>query len=151
MTKLRKRIESPSFFNQERKKEKQAYYDSQPSQPPVHKWVRESKQLLARYDETTALGNKIQIGSEQTKNLQRYAGGLKSGTGAVPHPPKDHCCGHCKVSCCFNYFSRTSLRHYQSGRHHISGVSATFLAFNTTYLVSQCRPFVKKILNNSSL
>jgi hypothetical protein len=29
------------------------------------------------------------------------------------------------------------LPDYQSGRHHISGVSATFLAFDTTYLVAQ--------------
>jgi hypothetical protein len=37
----------------------------------------------------------------------------------------------------------------QSGWHHISGVSATFLVFYTTYLVSQLGPFVKKNLDIS--
>jgi hypothetical protein len=40
--------------------------------------------------------------------------------------------------------------HKQSGRHDISGVGATFLAFDTT-LVSQFGPFFKKNLNNSRL
>jgi hypothetical protein len=39
----------------------------------------------------------------------------------------------------------------QSVRHHISGVSATFLAFDTTFLVSQFGPSVKKNLNISRL
>ena len=70
--------------------------------PPMHKWIRESKKLLARNDEAKALGNKIQIGSKQPKNLQRIAGGLKSGSGGVETPPPDAgCkkCGRCKVSC----------------------------------------------------
>ena len=54
--------------------------------PPIHKWVRESKQLLARNDEAIALGSKIQIGSKQPKNLQRIAGGQKKGNGATPTP-----------------------------------------------------------------
>ena len=68
--------------------------------PPIHKWVRESKKLLARNDEAKALGSRIQIGSKQPKNLQRIAGGLKCGS--VKTPPLDTgCkkCGRCKVSC----------------------------------------------------
>ena len=70
--------------------------------PPIHKWLRESKHLLARNDEAKALGNKIQIGSKQPKNLQRIAGGQKNVAGAVPNPAQDPgCkkCGRCKVSC----------------------------------------------------
>ena len=40
-----------------------------------------------------------------------------------------------------------TLYTYQSGRHHISGVSATFLAFDTIYLVSQFGPFDNKNFN----
>ena len=68
----------------------------------MHKWIRESKKLLARNDEAKALGNKIQMGSKQPTNIQRIAGGLKSGPGGVKTPPPDAgCkkCGHCKVSC----------------------------------------------------
>ena len=45
--------------------------------PPIHHWIRESKRLLARNDDAKALGDKIQIGSKQPKNLQRLLGGFK--------------------------------------------------------------------------
>ena len=68
--------------------------------PPIHKWMRESKKLLARNDEAKALGSKIQIGSKQPKNLQRIAGGLKSGsTRTQPQDVGCKKCGRCKVSC----------------------------------------------------
>ena len=70
--------------------------------PPIHKWVRESKQLLARNDRAKALGDRIQIGSKQPKNLQRLVGGCKGGSGGNQKiPPDAGCskCNHCKVSC----------------------------------------------------
>ena len=71
--------------------------------PPIHRWVRECKTLLARNDEAKSLGDKIQIGSKQPKNLQRLVGGFNCGQGAkkCPPPPDAGCkkCGRCKVSC----------------------------------------------------
>ena len=70
--------------------------------PPIHKWIRESKKLLARNDDAKSLGDKIQIGSKQPKNLQRLIGGLKNESGG-PNTidPEAGCrkCGRCKVSC----------------------------------------------------
>lgn len=70
--------------------------------PPIHKWVRESKKLLARNDDAKALGDKIQIGSKQPKNLQRLVGGFKNESAGPKTPtPGAGCkkCGRCRVSC----------------------------------------------------
>jgi hypothetical protein len=69
--------------------------------PPIHKWVRESKKLLARNDDAKALGESIQIGSRQPKNLQRLIGGYRKAEGIKPPVPDRGCvkCGRCRVSC----------------------------------------------------
>ena len=70
--------------------------------PPIHKWVRESKQLLARNDKAKEMGKRIQIGSKQPRNLQRLVGGYKGEpTGPVDTLANAGCtkCNRCKVSC----------------------------------------------------
>ena len=70
--------------------------------PPIHKWIRESNKLLARNDDAKSLGDKIQIGSKQPKNLLRLIGGLKNESeGPNTIDPEAGCrkCGRCKVSC----------------------------------------------------
>ena len=69
--------------------------------PPFHKWIRESKKLLARNDDAKAMGNCIQIGTRQPKNLQRLVGGFKNVQDRMPPVPDPGCvkCGRCKVSC----------------------------------------------------
>ena len=51
-------------------------------------------------DDAKALGEKIQIGSKQPKNLQRLEGGFKDKPAARNQVPGAGCkkCGRCKVS-----------------------------------------------------
>ena len=70
--------------------------------PPIHQWLRECKQLLARNEKAKAMGDRFQIGYRQPKNLQRLAGGSRGGSGGVQKiPPDAGClkCNKCKVAC----------------------------------------------------
>ena len=70
--------------------------------PPVHMWIRQCKDLLAKNDKAKKIGDRIQIGSKQPRNLQRLVGGHKSGSGGSSEiPPDSGCwkCNKCKVSC----------------------------------------------------
>ena len=69
--------------------------------PPIHKWVRECKPLLARNEKARAMGDRIQISTKQPKNLQRLVGGFKGSRDVNPSPPEVGCskCNHCRVSC----------------------------------------------------
>ena len=71
------------------------------SNPPIHQWVREGKGQLLRNEEAKKLGQRIQIGSKQHKNLQRIAGGFKDPDRLeTPHPdPGCFKCNKCKVVC----------------------------------------------------
>ena len=69
--------------------------------PPIHMWVRQCKQVLIRNDKAKDIGAKIQIGSKQPKNLQRLVGGER-GDSELQDPPQDPgCwkCNNCRVSC----------------------------------------------------
>ena len=52
--------------------------------PPIHKWVRESKKQLLRNDEAKNLGKRIQIASKQPKNLQRLVTSSNFLVGGKP-------------------------------------------------------------------
>ena len=41
--------------------------------PPLQKWIRLSKKVLIKNEKAKAIGNRIQIGWRQSKNLQRMA------------------------------------------------------------------------------
>ena len=64
--------------------------------PPLHKWLRESKYLLARNEKAKALGKNIQICTKQPKNLQRLVGGLKDEHTIGRKMPNDAGCYKCK-------------------------------------------------------
>jgi hypothetical protein len=70
------------------------------SNPPIHQWVRDAKELLVRNDKAITLGETIQITSRQPRNLQSLVTGLKKGGGEAP-PPDDGChkCNKCRESC----------------------------------------------------
>ena len=74
--------------------------------PPVHMWIRQCKELLAKNQKAKKIGDKIQIGSKQPKNLQRLVGGHKSGSSEIP---PDSGCGKCN-KCSVAQF-------YKKGRH----------------------------------
>ena len=69
--------------------------------PPIHMWVRQCKQLLVRNEKAKAIGEKIQIGSKQPKNLQRLVGGDKGDSKTHDPPQNAGClkCNKCRVVC----------------------------------------------------
>ena len=69
--------------------------------PPIHMWVRQCKQVLVRNDKAKVIGNRIQIGSKQPKNLQRLVGGDKVDLKTQDPPQNVGCfkCNRCKVAC----------------------------------------------------
>ena len=102
--KAKKRDRKELIFQQRKKKTKddkvRLIITHSTANPPIHKWLRESKILLARNDQAKEIGNKIQVCSKQPKNLQRMAGGCRSKD--PKHLDQDAgCvkCGRCRVSC----------------------------------------------------
>ena len=70
--------------------------------PPVHQWIREAKKLLVRNERAKKMGDSVQIGWKQPKNLQRQVCGLRKGKPNKPptsENPGCTKCGHCRVSC----------------------------------------------------
>ena len=70
--------------------------------PPIYKWLREGKRLLARNEKAKSMGDKFQVGWKQPKNLQRIAGGERGGSKSHQGPPLEKgCfkCGKCRVAC----------------------------------------------------
>ena len=53
------------------------------------------------YEQAKEIGGRIQIGSKQTKSLQRIAGGYRESGGMESSPPDAGCskCNKCKVVC----------------------------------------------------
>ena len=70
--------------------------------PPINMWIRQCKKLLVRNDNAKDIGDRIQIGSRQPKNLQRMVGGFRVEKGGSKNTsPQAGCskCNHCKVVC----------------------------------------------------
>lgn len=70
--------------------------------PPLHKWIRDCKYLLARNEKAKAMGERIQICTRQPKNLQRLVGGFRGEPRVGQKMPPDagcYKCNRCKVSC----------------------------------------------------
>ena len=57
--------------------------------PPIHKWVRESKHLLNRNEKAKDIGSRIQVASRQPRNLQNLVGGSREGQGGSKQIPPD--------------------------------------------------------------
>ena len=69
--------------------------------PPVHQWVREGRRQLLRNEQAKDIGRRIQIGSKQSKNLQRIAGGYHDSERLETPTQDPGCfkCNKCKVVC----------------------------------------------------
>ena len=80
--------------------------------PPIHKWVRESKHLLNRNEKAKDIGSRIQVASRQPRNLQNLVGGSREGQGGSKQIPPEAGCfksrKNCKVSILFWRKERTS-------------------------------------------
>ena len=85
--------------------------------PPIQKWITQSQKLLIKNEKAKKIGEKIQIGWKQPKNLKRIVCGKTQGV------PKKSCtfeekgcwkCGHCRVSCPVliegNHFASTNTK-----------------------------------------
>ena len=69
--------------------------------PPLHKWVRESKQFFST-PKAKKIGQEIQIAFKQPKNLKQLVTGQKSEdqqNSAVNHEKGCFKCNKCRVSC----------------------------------------------------
>ena len=68
------------------------------SNPPLHRWIRESKKVLLKNDEAKELGDKIQVGWRQPRNLKNTVCGLKKGApkkASKSNNPGTFKCGKC--------------------------------------------------------
>ena len=94
--------------------------------PPLQKWIRLSKKSLIKNDKAKALGDRIQIGWRQNKNLQRLTCGIRSTQEKTPSVNDPGCvkCGKCKVSCPIltegDTFSSTNTKKTYRIRHHLN-------------------------------
>ena len=70
--------------------------------PPIHMWMRQCKQLLTKNEKAKQIGDKIQIGLKQPKNVQSIARNHNKPEEIGP-PKTDNpgCfkCNKCKVAC----------------------------------------------------
>ena len=65
--------------------------------PPIHKWIRQSKKFLERNEKAKELGKNIQIAYKQPKNIKRMVGGPSKG--GVRESEMEPGCSKCKKKC----------------------------------------------------
>ena len=93
--------------------------------PPIHQWIRESKKLLVKNEKAKQIGERIQIGWRQPKNLKRMVCGLKGDTKKSSTTGNPGCwkCGKCRVSCPIlkegNKFSSSNTKKTYVIRQHL--------------------------------
>ena len=65
--------------------------------PPIHKWIKQSKKYLDRNDRAKEIGKNIQIAYKQPKNIKKLVGGPSNG--GRKEPEKDPGCSKCEKKC----------------------------------------------------
>ena len=65
--------------------------------PPIHKWIKQSKKYLDRNDRAKEIGKNIQIAYKQPKNIKKLVGGPSNG--GMKEPEKDPGCSKCEKKC----------------------------------------------------
>ena len=87
--------------------------------PPIHKWVRESKHLLNRNEKAKDIGSRIQVASRQPRNLQNLVGGSREGPGGSKQIPPEAGCFKCRKNCkvsCPVLEERKDFRSFNTGK-----------------------------------
>ena len=107
------------------------------SNPPLQKWIRESKQVLLKNDDAKELGNKIQVGWRQPRNLKNTVCGPKKGvTKKAPESedPGSFKCGKCHACPIIfegNYFCSTNTSKKYQIKHQLN-CSSSFVIYLAT-------------------
>ena len=129
--------------------------------PPVNKWIRESKQCLMKNEDARKMGDNIQVGWKQPKHLKRTVSGLSKGGPKKP-PPSDNpgCfkCGRCRVSCPIlkegKFFNSTNTSKRYPIRHQLN-CDSSFVIYLATckkcqgqYIGKSQTPFKKRHSNH---
>ena len=65
--------------------------------PPLHQWIRQSRKFLDRNEKAKEMGQKIQIGYKQPKNIKRMVGG--PSVGRQVEVENEAGCRKCKKNC----------------------------------------------------
>ena len=99
---LAKKKDRKSILNSRRKRKSddrvRLIFTHNNSNPPVYQWIREAKKLLVKNDKAKQIGDNVQIGWKQPRNLQRRVCGLKQGGPKFPYS-----ISNCKSElCCYN-------------------------------------------------
>ena len=98
--------------------------------PPVNKWIRECKHYLMKNEHAKKLGENIQVGWKQPKNLKRTVSGINKGGPKKPptsYNPGCSKCGRCRVSCPIleegKYFESTNTQKKYPIKHQLNCIS----------------------------
>ena len=106
--------------------------------PPINLWIRDAKKQLIKNERAKKLGDKIQIGWRQPKNLQRMVCGLKNDS---KHPivenPGCWKCKKCTVGCKVlvegKHFTSTNTKKTYTIRQNL-GCKSKFVIYLSTCL-----------------
>ena len=106
--------------------------------PPVNQWIREGKKCLLKNEEAKKIGDNIQVGWKQPKNLKRIVAGLSKGGHKKPpqcDTPGSSKCGRCRVSCPIlkegQYFESTNTGKRYPIRHQLN-CNSSFVIYLAT-------------------
>ena len=106
--------------------------------PPVNQWIREGKKCLLKNEEAKKIGENIQVGWKQPKNLKRIVAGLSKGGHKKPPQcdnPGSSKCGRCRVSCPIikegQYFESTNTGKRYPIRHQLN-CNSSFVIYLAT-------------------
>ena len=67
--------------------------------PPIHKWIKQSKKYLERNEKAKELGKNIQIAYRQPQNIKKLVGGPSGGGSEGMGFEKDPGCSKCAKKC----------------------------------------------------
>ena len=125
------------------------------SNPPLHKWIRQSRKYLERNEKAKELGENIQIAYKQPKNIKKLVGGPSKGggRGLETDPGCKKCqkkCHACNVLKEGEYFKSTNTKKSYKIRQKVDCQSSYIIYLGTCqkchgqYVGKSTQPFRKR-------